>query len=730
MNPEIKSGLFLSLEKERLERVCTQRGICQGFIYWGKGVKENITTAYREFVIKSPVLESQPFKITSDGLLSENFGLLREFAIENVRQFRPQDFHPLEAATLEWAEKVILEKPGVQVLYGMTCTKNDKVLFLTSLTRLLEKPDFVYTKSYRVGELTAEETKELLAALAQKKKGREIEIQEVEDEKGQKQRISILVIEGGENFIDSLKEIASVTQEIRREKLLFRPETVVANKNPILPFNQRMSDLPADESKIMSSKLYQFWQQERRSPFRSKLAVDQPTRRGDSISLATVAPVRCFQNVVLVEVSSRESEKDKNEESGVGVREVGCRRQELEMKFESPSLYQETPKAADVVQVKVATKAVEKEGSLPRILENNQLAGLQKQRSESVDEELNLKQLESLPQAEDISLSIIPKEILPQPKSFLTGSEIFVPEIEVISTQSVQPHIQEREHQEKVAQFIVAFGVVEILPRVKLEKEVAWLTELLITKIALPETFAIEPEKDKPAKARKIIESLKTGKRLKEIPVELSFQRRLRQAVFKATAARCIPKEAPTPHHRRGSAVSHKESPSLLASPAGGRAERVFIPELRFEVKGELNNLNLTELKTGLRVILLAKTRIVNRLEQREDRLGQNIFLHSLSKIYLFVQKTLPDSSPKSQVIFDSQLLSREIDETAEIVNLPTKIKIVKGDEYSEVLIPSELLEWEEIFALLLLKPNDQVFEFLNPPFMLSWDYAQGPFLL
>ena len=80
--------------------------------------EENCSSYIKEFVLEKEVLSSRPLTITPQGLHSKYFGSVKKYAVDNMRESRPQDFDPLEAAVLINAERLVLEAPGTQVVYA------------------------------------------------------------------------------------------------------------------------------------------------------------------------------------------------------------------------------------------------------------------------------------------------------------------------------------------------------------------------------------------------------------------------------------------------------------------------------------------------------------------------------------------------------------------------------------------------------------------------------------
>jgi len=503
MNLEVDSGFNPELETERLERVpgwdetflgplahgllhqlteteelhdfLTERsdtfeelvektaGINARVVQWWHGFVENVKAAHEEFFDEVQVIESQPYKITSQGLFSENFGLFREFAIENVRKFRPDDFDPLEAATLEWAERMILEKPGTQVLYGMSCKKNDKIRFLASLTRPSQNSGFVYGKSYRVGELTTEEAEDLLVSLMRDNENRQIETQEIVDEKGQEQTIRLLIVKSDENFVDNIEEIELMIKEMEEKEPQVRLETVWEDKGgdressmigePPRPLEDIKLDLPETAAVNLAEQgkktpLFNFSSLKTKDEFKPKESkpepvVKPPTKQSKSALRNDNNPLSGKSSAIVVETLQHDdaeqllpstpvslssfsprrhtrvdlrfeqgrptanSEVDQqNRETRVISIHQPAKRENLETKAEQPLCQkepcQEIPWATSVVQNKAAVVISEEETRQLDILEENHFIRIQPQPSETVNVTLEAERFNLASQMEDV----------------------------------------------------------------------------------------------------------------------------------------------------------------------------------------------------------------------------------------------------------------------------------------------------------------------------------------
>lgn len=196
---------------------------------------ENGLSYFKEAILKKQVLSSQPLTVTPQGLHSKHSGLMREYGVDHMRESRSQDFDPLEAAVLINTEQLVLEAPGRQVAYIMTCAPHKDVRFIVTMTRSSEEPDLVYLKSYRLSkDLNPEKADSLLGLLAEKADGREIK--EVTAEDGQK--ALILVVKNEESFITELSEIreAEIRQlkplvpEVFQPRLEFWPKLELMNR--------------------------------------------------------------------------------------------------------------------------------------------------------------------------------------------------------------------------------------------------------------------------------------------------------------------------------------------------------------------------------------------------------------------------------------------------------------------------------------------------------------------
>ncbi len=221
MNKEFFNGFNPRLELARLGRSLANQEnsatLPEKIGHWWQGVRENFRGFQQDFVSKDSVIESQPLQVTPQGLRSQNFDLLKQFSVDNVKQFRPQDFNPLEEAVLIKAEQSVLEAPGRQVAYIMTCAPHQDIRFIVTMTRSFEEPDLVYLTSYRLSkDVKSEKADSLLGLLAEKVDGREIK--EVTAENGQK--ASILVIKDEKSFISDLGEIREAESGRLERKVL------------------------------------------------------------------------------------------------------------------------------------------------------------------------------------------------------------------------------------------------------------------------------------------------------------------------------------------------------------------------------------------------------------------------------------------------------------------------------------------------------------------------------
>lgn len=759
-------------------------------VNWWYGLVDNLRAASQEDDPQKKVIEFGPYQVKSKRLFSQKFGFLTDFAVKNVREKRPEAFDPRETATVVWVDRILGERPGRQVVYGMSCLNLDETLFIVTLTRSSEEPNLVNGKSYRVGELTAEEAEDLLSSLAQNGENREVETQEVVDKKGQKQTIFLLIVKGDENFVDSIEEIETVIKEIREGKLQIKLETVLENMEEPLPVSPSGSTLRKDHGReeigldqIVETKIGQQTLVQDRAvaktaegktdhqevlPKPDSLLTEKEIDRAEVKLQAqddgAVSRIEAKQVEVKSEVSivteERHILKPLLEEAvtdqrvlvrGIDEKNKIDRAIKLSPRPRLPVIRSsiEEPPIINVVQNKAAIKTLEPATDQLNTLEEDRFISVQEQRLEPITMTLKAERFKPQSQTEDISLRINQQQIPPKSDSLVTereeffipsvieGSEFFLPATEEVTAsqkelvksiderskavdprrtakgigkaglasslevsptaKSRNPHLREIdeplkihpllkplaenndrffvektigvEEQEEIQFELHNLVAVELSPKIKLETQVTGSTERRVTNIDLPESFAIEPEKDELAKAREVIKRLETVKRLKERPAEFS-----------------LPK-----------------------------AKRI------------LADLSLPEVMKELRTVPLTKTQVVNRFEQREDRLSQAIFLHSLSRFYVSNQKTGSDSIPQSQVIFDRRWLPKVVYEAKdslpliafkdEIIVPLEKRKIIRADEYQAVLTIDELLELELKETFLFVQPelDYPYFKFLYP---------------
>lgn len=699
------NDLHSSLKKDndRWQDLVQQTAIINpAVVNWWYGLEANIITGYQDY-IGDRVIKIEPLVIKLKRLFSLKFGFLTDFAIKNVQEKRPEASDPREEATLIRLESVLVERPGRQVVYGMNCLNLDKSRFIGVLTRTSGEPDHVPGEFYRVDDLNQDEVEKLFIQLA-KKDGRRIEPLEVIDQQGKKQTIPLLIIDGEEAFIKGIAEIETAQETIQRVNEFNLPETlpIFSLLNPEIirlpltsqpnlwlraelpfdgkenreiissfyfsPFLTDRKRLEIEERQAERENVYSWPQEESRESLSLKSEIQRANGEGNHSQIEALPRI------------SRAHKEDVNQPSKIELPLIISSQVSLAPKVQAeintvPSVEDDLRlTASSFVEehdfLQATSLPARKEIQLPQADYLPLLAIYQAETSQQ--EFLNEPQRITIQPEEEVSQEVAPISALKIP--LVKEKVIFTPQ-----DQSLTVEQKEDIRPEEKVEITVEPPKVVIKPPSKavIEIQVSQSPKKKVTLEFLPDDFLIEPEKDSDSQAKKVIEKIDEVKRqtplikLPFLPINESpktHERRLRQSVFNW---------------------------------------QILIPKLRLEARKPLMNLSLAEVIRELITVPFPKRRVVNSYEQRENKFSQAILLHSLSRIYVTNSKT--NSLPQSQVVFDRRWLPKVIYEAqdplpgADVI-VPIKRKVIKADEYQEVVTIDDLT-YEELSLKFLFLP-------------------------